>query len=296
MAETGAVAHAADLQVTDLMLMKLQFEALAANSRSKLEKETAVFNAQRAERQAELAATLRGRPKIAGINSQKAAPDQFPYQVALLHSGFWDRRRAQFCGGSLLNERWVLTAAHCFRKNTQPGDVEVLFGTTRISTGGAVAKVAKIIRHTSFKNVVLGHDIALVKLSEPVKPPGTVRLPDPSSAGLANALAVVSGWGDTFEGSRQGSDDLLYVRVPTVGREACRQAYEGEISEDVLCAGDEEGDACQGDSGGPLVLQGPEGPIQSGIVSWGDGCAREKVFGVYTSVAHYKQWIAEHLK
>lgn len=116
----------------------------------------------------------------------------------------------------------------------------------------------------------------------------TIGMPVQSAGTAVGTNARVSGWGATSEGG-PGSATLLAVYKPVVSNAACNAAYNGGITDGMICAGVPEGgrDACQGDSGGPLTA----GNIVIGIVSWGQGCARPNFFGVYARVAHYRNWI-----
>jgi secreted trypsin-like serine protease len=104
----------------------------------------------------------------------------------------------------------------------------------------------------------------------------------------------VTGWGATREGG-DTSNDLLMAKVPYADRAACNaaDAYNGRITEGMICAGFKEGgvDSCQGDSGGPLVWRTQDGPFLVGVVSYGEGCARRLRYGVYTRVSAYRAWI-----
>jgi hypothetical protein len=161
----------------------------------------------------------------------------------------------------------------------------------------------------------VGHDIALVRLArawggpvatlslspagDPVTPPARqVRIAGFGHTGRIasqrNRVRLREGQGEVYAGSMR----LLETAVETVAPLTCAAAYPGSlIGPGQVCAGLEQGgrDACQGDSGGPLVVADAHGcPRQIGIVSWGDGCADQNAYGVYTRVSHHAAWIQGH--
>ena len=106
----------------------------------------------------------------------------------------------------------------------------------------------------------------------------------------------MAGWGVTLEGSLVLSSSLQEVSLPLVSLGKCREALGEAVTDTMLCAGGVRGqDACQGDSGGPLMGAHPDTDrvYLAGVVSWGVGCAREDLPGVYTRVTSYTAWIRE---
>ena len=216
---------------------------------------------------------------------------QHPWQVALQVNG-------QFlCGGSIIAERWVLTAAHCFAQSKSANDWRVRAGTTEYAKSGPGTQIERIVIHPKYDASPPENDIALVKLKS--KPQGRVipRAPADMVVPLGQPLEA-TGWGALAEGG-EGSKVLQKGSVPHVDTAICNaeEAYNGRIKSGMMCAGRTEGgiDACQGDSGGPLVWRTPDGPVLVGVVSWGDGCARKLKYGVYTRVSSYNDWIAKEL-
>ena len=230
------------------------------------------------------------------VGGQNADPAEWPHQVIVYAGPF-------MCGGSVIDKEWVLTAAHClYDQNNQKiaeSDISVVLGDYNISgTEGNEQEfgVKASIPHPNYQTEFA--DIGLLQLD------GAANLAaanvqsialDQQLATKVGMQAYVTGWGATSEGGA-GADVLQEVVVPIVSDQVCENAYPGQINPDNICAGYQEGgkDSCQGDSGGPLVISdGNGGWIQTGVVSWGDGCAQAGKYGVYARVASYITWLEQ---
>jgi secreted trypsin-like serine protease len=285
-------------QAVELVEMKAKADKLALTpGLSEEEKEAAKSISARSERQLQIAIQQTPFPRIS--NGRPALAGQFPYQVALVFAGYTDARFGLFCGGSLIAQTWVLTAAHCFDTKSMPGDFEVHVGLLKLSSHGTVIPVKRLVRHPAFNGKTMENDIALLELTTAatgLDPVPLVKSPSDESTILStHGIAVISGWGETAGGSGVLSDSLLFANIPVATNPACETVRPGEILSTMLCAGNGVGDACSGDSGGPLTVAGADNRrYQEGIASWGtDGntCGRPNVYGVYTRVPHFMEWI-----
>ncbi|KAE8285743.1 Coagulation factor IX [Larimichthys crocea] len=231
------------------------------------------------------------------VGGEVVIPGEIPWQVALIArpSGHL------FCGGSILSERWVITAAHCLVEGQ--GSFFIRVGEHNIyihedTEQDYEVKETRIHPRYNASVSLYNHDIALIFLESPIIFSTTVR---PICIGpkafiedlvKASSPAMVSGWGRTrFLGLT--ADTLQKVEVPFTDRTECKDSSSNRITPVMFCAGyyDEAKDACQGDSGGPHANSIHDTWFLTGIVSWGEECAKVGKYGVYTRVSLYYSWI-----
>ncbi len=228
------------------------------------------------------------------VGGVETRPGTYPWMTSLHAKG-----GAQFCGASLIDKNWLLTAAHCVEQESA-ARIEAVIGNydlNRPDPGEQTIAIKRILVHPR-RSQGEDYDIALLELEQPasgaVIRPVTPALSESLPPGT---LLTVLGWGNLSASGASFPERLHQVQVPLMDQQACKQAYPSDITDNMLCAGLPEGgkDSCQGDSGGPLVHQKNSQWFQVGIVSWGDGCAQPGAPGVYARVAAFSDWISQTL-
>jgi V8-like Glu-specific endopeptidase len=218
-----------------------------------------------------------------------------PWQVSLQTSS-----GSHFCGGSILNANWILTAQHCVNNGgsiSTPARIEA--GSTTISGSGQVRSVAQVVVYPGYVDASKGKDVALLRLSTPldlsgtkVKAIGIVTAADASAGVTATGVVSrVTGWG-TLSSGGSSPDTLQTVDVNILSNSSAQSSYPNEtITADQLAAAAPGKDSCQGDSGGPLTVMKGSTRVLAGVVSWGYGCADSRYPGMYARVSSFESWI-----
>ncbi|CAB4055732.1 unnamed protein product [Lepeophtheirus salmonis] len=247
-----------------------------------------------------------GRKGFDSGNSGGADMAEWPWHAAILEKP----QDLYVCGSTLLDESWVLTAAHCVDDYlpfvpTIQDILKVRLGEYDVSTTAEPLRheefnVTDIVMHPGFNNSTLVHDIALLKLERPAKRKqniDVVCMPKSRDFNPSQfARCYVTGWGRRTETSEH-SLVLKEIEVPLWSYTNCNGALKAQfgpaysLPTTAICAGAEGRDACDGDGGGPLVCEKEGKWYQIGIVSFGIGCGRKNIPGVYTKVSEYDSWI-----
>ncbi|XP_017487917.1 PREDICTED: trypsin-1-like [Rhagoletis zephyria] len=229
------------------------------------------------------------------VGGQSVDYNKHPWAGQIRKKGF------VFCGGTLINNLYLLTAGHCCDGLSMNQITVHLLELSRSARDkGITRRVVGVKVHNKYNRNTLENDICLLKLDKRVPLDHPLRpacMPNPSQS-FHRKEATVVGWGTTSQDGRVASV-LQEVNVPVITNEECRKtSYKNMIKSTMLCAGyvGKGGkDACQGDSGGPLVVRDRVYSL-AGIVSFGFGCARPDSPGVYTRVTKYLGWIATNTK
>ena len=243
------------------------------------------------------------------VNGQEAIPHSWPWQGSL--SYLWPGGLYHVCGASLINESWVLTAAHC----PAGPDFRVLFGLHNLSSIAGeygiqgnhsnaddmiqVMEIAEVFTHpryNSSNDYDYSNDVKLIKLASPVKLNSQVSpvcLAETKDNFSSGTMCFTTGWGRTAWGA-PGADVLQQAELPLLTNEECKDHWGEKITQQMICAGGAGASSCHGDSGGPLVCQNDDGAwVQVGIVNWGHHNCKVCSPGVYARVSELRTWIEE---
>ncbi|XP_042556802.1 chymotrypsinogen B-like [Dipodomys spectabilis] len=237
-------------------------------------------------------------PEVSGlsrvVNGEDAVPGSWPWQVSLQYEDSF-----HFCGGALISEEWVVTAAHC---GVMPGD-KVVAGAFNLDSDEEdvqVLDVAEVISKPGkvYSNPV-HNDIALLKLATPARFTDTV-----SAVCLAcdeadfppGTPCVITGWGQTQYNNHQRASTLQQAVLPLVSTPDCQKYWGADITDDMICAGGNGTSPCIGDSGGPLVCKKGGVWTQVGIVSWGSDFCCTDTPAVFTRITAVLDWVKQTLK
>ncbi|XP_073511147.1 serine protease ami-like [Phyllobates terribilis] len=224
---------------------------------------------------------------LGGSESQQFRPYMVSLQVEGKHS----------CGGLLISDEWVLSAAHCKPESINT-TLQAVLGIKSLSDPKKLVYDIDIqVIHPEYNTSNKRHDLLLLKLPEKVplsEAISPLRYQTEDIVIKENTLCMVAGWGKIKKTGKK-PDVLHEVLVPVISLEVCnrRDYYHGEVTANIICAGDNKRDSCEGDSGGPLICNG----VVEAIVSSGfTVCGNLKRPGKYTRIAPYKNWIVETMR
>jgi len=231
------------------------------------------------------------------VGGVDAIANSWPWVVSLQLDG------SHICGGSLVTENYVVTAAHCLDRSIQPSRYSVVTGLhtrTNLNTGHSQRiTVRQLFMHEQY-DVPRGsenNDIAVLRLNQPAQLNTYVSLiclPGPDAPN--NAAVIIAGWGLMQENGGMLATNLKQATVQIMDPQ-CQYVYGSFNPQMQICAGSPQyaKDTCQGDSGGPLMYEVNGIFYLNGVVSYGNGCARPNYPGVYTRVSYYVRWIQSKL-
>ncbi|XP_015790910.1 transmembrane protease serine 9 [Tetranychus urticae] len=222
---------------------------------------------------------------------------RYPWMVAFLKLN-----GEPFCGGTVITNQYILTAAHCFDNSSSPAynprTVKLAIGAHDLTVDRTYYRIRSIKMHENYKKTgsALYNDIALVKIDGNLTfdqfTVAPICLPSPEMVVFNNL--TVAGWGFTNEDGAP-SKVLRDVTLPYVTNRECQEFHGEVITSSMMCAGgNQDEDSCQGDSGSPLMFRRDGALYAVGLVSFGLGCGRPFYYGVYTRTSRYLKWIQDN--
>ncbi|KAH7637567.1 group 3 mite allergen-like protein [Dermatophagoides farinae] len=247
--------------------------------------------------------------RVQNLNYHQSSTEfaEYPWQVAILKR-IGPSDNLYVCGGALISSSFIITAAHCIKK-FQAHDLKIRLGEWDVHREDEFypyveKNVEEIFIHPNFVPRNLANDVALLKLDteldlsqhphiSPICMPQTFE-------SFAGHRCYVAGWGkNAFGHQGEYQSVLMKVDLPVLDSRMCENqlkhtklGYGFRLDRSMICAGGEPGkDACEGDGGSGLVCESNGIWQVVGLVSWGLGCGQGGIPGVYTNVAHIRNWI-----
>ncbi|XP_035015610.1 chymotrypsin-C [Hippoglossus stenolepis] len=235
------------------------------------------------------------------VGGEDVRPHSWPWQISLQYNRQGEWRHT--CGGTLISNQWVLTAAHCISSSKE---YRVAMGKQNLietEAGAVFMGTANIIVHEKWNPFFIRNDIALIKLETPVIFSNSIMAACLPAAGVIlphNDSCYVTGWGRISTGGPI-ADILQQALLPVVDHATCTKPdwWGAQVKDTMVCAGgDGVVSGCNGDSGGPLNCRSADGSWGvHGIVSFGSGlsCNFPKKPTVFTQVSSYSDWISSKM-
>jgi trypsin len=220
------------------------------------------------------------------VGGSNAPLGRFPYQVSLRTAANF-----HFCGGSIINNRWVLSAAHCTIGRAQNA-VRVVVGTVLLNSGGVTHVSSRIVNHPSYNSNTIANDVSVVQTATVIGFNSNVAAIALGSTQIGGGVtAIVTGWGGTAVTGGPAPNNLQQLTTRTLTNADCRARHTANNAQFVfdhkICTFTQAGQGiCQGDSGGPLVANN----AVIGTVSWNIPCARGFP-DAFDRVSHFRTWI-----
>ena len=256
------------------------------------------------------------------VGGENTTIDNFPWQVATW--GLQDNGFYEVCGASIINQYWIVTAAHCVYGNT-PNTITIMVGSSNyFSNNGIPYSVDEIIIHPNYSNdneepelAYMSHDIALVRISEGLAfefnefvQPISLMSADEVIAGVQNEdmIATITGWGQMEYGATP--ETLQVIELPIVSNETAtgltqnNSGFSGNwpsyaIDESMICVQSlNNSGPCFGDSGGPMIVRNNDDTdwLLAGVFSKMGGCGNMERPSVFIKISHVKDWICENIE
>ncbi|XP_052745023.1 trypsin CFT-1-like isoform X1 [Bicyclus anynana] len=228
--------------------------------------------------------------RIIGGSTTTIQTYPFACSLQVAHGAGWRHN----CGCTIMNNRAVMSAAHCWPRTAAARNYRIRVGSTTNSRGGSHIIVQQLFGHAQYNTRTHDNDIGVIRTNAIPIGSATVRAGNIAGANHNppdNANVIAIGWGFTTP-TGSPSETLRHVQIRVVNLTQCRNAYGGNITANMLCAmwpGGGRG-SCFGDSGTGLIHNN----VVVGVTSFGAECASARWPGVYARVSRYTAWLRQH--